>query len=1032
MPDAPATHRPAADQPTGHRATAPAPRWGGPLPWVLTLAVLALTLLLVLRSIGALLAQVQLTSGNSYGGMESVGGGLTTDFVARTQALLEVWREAAAGSAGTRTLIARTAVTYTYLDMVFLVVYAALVVLVWRWLRALPGCQQRRDTSGPNRLRHWAWWPRWWLLPLVLAACDAVENLVRLVIVLRTVDGAAVPGWLIWASWVPTTLKLLLFAICVVLLLVLLLDSGIPGTWWRGVGWALWRLRVAVLATVLYVAVLLVDPTGQAIDLARRWLNDPVNAVAGVLALLAAGLLGFATWLTARRVVLADQTSRAAGDVPWRRVLLAAAAVTAVAAWLSGWRSLGAVTVVAVAILLLGLLWNARPMTVGRDQQATMAEAARSRARDARAPRDQRLSSARLVARTLAVAAPVALLVLTAVAYAPVPLVLSLSGADRAGRWVPALLLAVAGAVGAPAVALGGWLLLRAWDGDSERRPAGLERKYLVGCVLITLATAGTFLGAFTRQPLVTAFVVVPMYLAAVMLLLGEAQRWSETHTAPPGLLAVGLTRVPVAALLVLVFVLASYRFSDGSAHAVHRAPDLPAGLVGADGLRSGVSLDAAFQEWVAGNCAAAQPSGGPAQVPLILVAAPGGGLRAAYWTGSALSDLFGAARAPAAPGCAAAPSDRIFAVGGASGGSLGALAYVSGLDPGPAGPRAGRWYDEELARPDFLTDPLAWLLSADAFRVYLGYGGEDRARRLEMAWSAHIGGLDGDFLTGAWGQGGHRPILMVTGTHVETGCRLNVGGLRLTDPGQRRDEGSCATLRGGPAQADAPVTSDLLDYLCGPEKGSRPGSVSYATAALLSARFPYVSPSGQLYRCSEAPADGSGEPTAATRTAVVDGGYADNTGLGLLLALWPRLERLIAAHNAVPGSATIVPVLLEVDNHYAQVAAPTEPGRTVEMLVPPSTKSRPDKLDDRAMEGQAAGIFTGPLPGTARRCDVDASTGRFVRIGPRTSPGLPAPLAWTLSRLATEDLTAQREVAVDEAPAARLSSWARGAVACA
>jgi hypothetical protein len=164
----------------------------------------------------------------------------------------------------------------------------------------------------------------------------------------------------------------------------------------------------------------------------------------------------------------------------------------------------------------------------------------------------------------------------------------------------------------------------------------------------------------------------------------------------------------------------------------------------------------------------------------------------------------------------------------------------------------------------------------------------------------------------------------------------------------------------------------------------------------------------------------------------VVDGGYADNTGIGMLLAIWPRLERLIAAHNA-PGSsnARIVPVLLEVDNHYAQVAAPTEPGRTIEMLVPPSTKSRPDRLDDRAMEGQAAGTFTGPVPGTTSWCDIVPGTGRFVRVGPRTSPGLPAPLAWTLSRLATDDLTAQRTRAVAEQGPAALGRWASRTVTC-
>src|ERR1051325_7079825 len=94
--------------------------------------------------------------------------------------------------------------------------------------------------------------------------------------------------------------------------------------------------------------------------------------------------------------------------------------------------------------------------------------------------------------------------------------------------------------------------------------------EYRRGAVLVAVAVGGTFAGAFTHVTPVTAFAVLPVYLAGAGMLLGEAQLWSETHTAPRGLLAVGFTRVPVAALLVIVFVVSSYRFTDGSAHAVY------------------------------------------------------------------------------------------------------------------------------------------------------------------------------------------------------------------------------------------------------------------------------------------------------------------------------------------------------------------------------------------------------------------------------------------------------------------------------
>jgi hypothetical protein len=260
---------------------------------------------------------------------------------------------------------------------------------------------------------------------------------------------------------------------------------------------------------------------------------------------------------------------------------------------------------------------------------------------------------------------------------------------------------------------------------------------------------------------------------------------------------------------------------------------------------------------------------------------------------------------------------------------------------------------------------------------------------------------------------------MLLTGTRAESGCRMNLGGLRLTNAWAHIDESTCTAARYGTGQSDPAATSDLLDSLCGVHAGSRPESLSYATAALLSARFPYVSPSGQLYGCDR-PGEANGVPTA-----IVDGGYAENTGVGTLLDLWPKLEPLIAKHNAqtvehlgadpAARNAVVVPFLVEVDNHYAQVAAPTEPAATIELLIPPSTKNRPDRLDDAVMEARAAATFQGPVPGTQVPGTLNSESGRYLKISPHTSPGLPAPLAWTLSRLATDDLAAQRTEALQK-----------------
>jgi hypothetical protein len=540
---------------------------------------------------------------------------------------------------------------------------------------------------------------------------------------------------------------------------------------------------------------------------------------------------------------------------------------------------------------------------------------------------------------------------------------------------------------------------------------------------VIILGAAIGLIGGAAHWRAIGPLSIIAAFLATAIIVLGEAQLRSETHDAPPSFLLAGFSRVPPVTLLVLTALIAGFTFSDGSGHEVFKSGRLPDGLTSGVG-RGGVDLATAFQNWAARNCANVQDPA--ASVPLILVSAPGGGLRAAYWTASTLTGVFGATAAPSGSCAAAAPSERVFAVGGASGGSLGELSWIGGLD---AMTRSATWYDDELAHPDFLTDPLSWLLTVDLSRGFIGFKGQDRARRLENRWTDYMTGLKGDFFAGSWGLGGGtNPIPLLTSTQVETGCRLNVSGLRVTDATVHQQESSCTTVHDGDGQADAPAVSDLLDYVCGPKRGSGTASLSRATAALMSARFPWVSPSGQLDRCA-APVEG--QSANATRISVVDGGYADNTGMGLLLDVWPSLEPLIAQHNSTPGIARIVPVFLEVDNHYAEVAAPATPPRTAETLVPPLTKNRPDELDDLTMRARVEALFAGPVPGTAAgsTCKVDPQAGRYLRISPKISPGLPAPLAWTLSDVATEDLRSQRTKALKEDGPRTLIDWVDGRI---
>ncbi len=986
------------------------PRVPALLPWL----TLAITLLLSLRSLGGLLAEVQV-SGAASGGIESLANGLSLDVIADTKALLETWH------ADTRShpVISWTALAYTWVDVAFVAAYVVLLLQCWRRVRRHQPRVLTEIPANLSVLRRFAHWRYAWILVPLAAIADLTENGLRWLLIDRALAGNGVDTGIIVGSWAATTIKFALLGAFTAALVVLLLDSTLVRTWLGRTLWSLWRLRIPLLATAAFVVLLLADATGQAVDLARRWADDSLALVGGGFALGGSLLLGLTVWLVARRVVLADHSDSADKPVRWWAWLLGVAVGSGLLAWLAKLPEMFAITVLAAAMLVLGLLWGSRA-TRFVNQDEIKDKAAVSRQRDAEPIDPVKITAARRVVRILAIAPPITVLMLAAVAYAPVPSVLVVNGDGGTSLAMRAYTVLAISIAGPPLAALGLYVQLRLWDGSGVDKPNTRERKYVVvSASVLGLAVFG-FLGAVLHVPVVSVFLVVPVFLAAIMLLLGEAQLWSERHSAPPGLLLLGFTRLPVATLLVADLLVASFLFNDGSGHAVRRDGTLP-DEIAAVGERSGLDLERAFREWVTANCA--DDGAADQKVPMYLVAAPGGGLRAAYWTASALSEVFGASRsANEVTNCEDAyASDRVFAMGGASGGSLGLVAYTAGLEATPA--RNDDWYEQQLGRPDLLTDPLTWMLSVDLARGFVGFGGVDRAARLEDSWVRHMPGMGDDFFPDTWGQGGHRPVLMLTGTQVESGCRLNVSALRVTDEAGRADGSGCTTMRTGDAQADGPVTSEVLDFLCGPHDSANPSSMSNATAALLSGRFPYISPSGQLYGCGT-------DPTKTMRTNIVDGGYADNTGIGMLLALWLKLAPLITAHNEVSANATIVPVFVLVDSHYSDVAA-TEPSRVVEGLVPPLTRSRPDQLDDLAMQQQAAGAFAGDVPGTPDRCDIEADAGRFVSISPSTTPGLPAPLAWTLSRLATADLNQQRMTALEKASAENIGKWATSGVVC-
>jgi hypothetical protein len=258
-------------------------------------------------------------------------------------------------------------------------------------------------------------------------------------------------------------------------------------------------------------------------------------------------------------------------------------------------------------------------------------------------------------------------------------------------------------------------------------------------------------------------------------------------------------------------------------------------------------TVAAAARAWYAQAKTAYAKTHHDGPVPMLIVATAGGGIRASFWTATVLDQLetdfanVGEVR------------PYLFAISGVSGGSVGAAAFEAALtqrdeshgkasDPGR--PRATGYLTE-----DFLAPALAsWIFEDTPSDFLPDFGQGDRGEALEKSFEHASGGLLArPFLSffrlkqGAASDDGEdpwwRPILLLNGTHEETGNRVIAGHVRIVRN----------------------VFLDSLDALHVLGK-----DVRASTAAHNSARFTYVSPAGDL---------------GNRNGSVIDGGYFENYG---------------------------------------------------------------------------------------------------------------------------------------------------------
>jgi hypothetical protein len=194
---------------------------------------------------------------------------------------------------------------------------------------------------------------------------------------------------------------------------------------------------------------------------------------------------------------------------------------------------------------------------------------------------------------------------------------------------------------------------------------------------------------------------------------------------------------------------------------------------------------------------------------------------------------------------------------------------------------------------------------------------------------------------------------------------------------------------------------------------------MTWATAAMLSARFPTVTPAGRV--------PGAGCPQGRD-LQLVDGGYAEGSGLGTLADLSAEVMQLVRARNATAGSTPVLPLVLYLeDEPRTEIVA--EPGRlTPELFVPLAGRdAAADQVSTGAWLQRLSDDVADPCPpgpaGNACTAAVVAAHGvlrdRVVVAAPLTRPAVEAPLGWTLSPDSRRQLALDLEDQVADCSAA-------------
>ncbi|MFT4101225.1 MAG: hypothetical protein QM674_09350 [Burkholderiaceae bacterium] len=394
----------------------------------------------------------------------------------------------------------------------------------------------------------------------------------------------------------------------------------------------------------------------------------------------------------------------------------------------------------------------------------------------------------------------------------------------------------------------------------------------------------------------------------------------------------------------------------------------------------------------------------------VLIVAAEGGGIRAAYWTARTLAEL-----QDERPDWI----ERIAAMSGVSGGAMG-LAVWRGCANRKAY-KAADCVEETFRSIDPLSPLLGGLLFDDVWTRLVpsdwlcsasgGCGVRSRALGFEREWMRVLPELG--LRVGAGGE--QAPLLLFNSTVVETGNRAVI---------------ATACLPELPEQS-LPGADDLM------RRTAASAPLSLVTAAHTSARFPFVNPLASLPKPDDADEVCGRPPQGERRNGLHlgDGGYHDNSGARTLADLLPLLRRTLGNDRRFQlvlirnGQA----VASDESNEKKVEATGNDPCRSSDLAAVrmPRDKSRLDLYAD--LTGPAVALFNVAGTGAHGRAAA-ASLAQQVwgdtkqveqPIGCRPDDpiclldqvhdGGLVPLGWSLSRWARESMARRAKTLVEK-----------------